>query len=59
MFTAVVPREEEINKQCRCYSSAPQRLNIAKKPLVQRSSIVAVLNLFIVAFFVTASVRGQ
>jgi hypothetical protein len=27
--------------------------------LVQRSSIVAVVNLFIVAFFVTASARGQ
>jgi hypothetical protein len=27
--------------------------------LVQRSSIVAVVNLFIVAFFVTASGRGQ
>jgi hypothetical protein len=28
-------------------------------PLVQRSSIVAVVNLFIVAFFVTACARGQ
>jgi hypothetical protein len=27
--------------------------------LVQRSSIVAVVNIFIVAFFVTASARGQ
>jgi hypothetical protein len=27
--------------------------------LVQRSSIVAVVNLFIVAFFVTANARGQ
>jgi hypothetical protein len=27
--------------------------------LVQRSSIVAVVNLFLVAFFVTASARGQ
>jgi hypothetical protein len=29
------------------------------RTLVQRSSIVAVVNLFIVAFFVTASARGQ
>jgi hypothetical protein len=55
----LLPPLHASQKKMKKRQEAPALVLVRFHRLVQRSFIVAVVNLFIVAFFVTASARGQ
>jgi len=52
------PYPPYIARMARLYGSFLSYQDLALSPLVERSSIVAVVNTFLQAFFVTAGARG-